>query len=188
MEIRWFGKNSFTLKEGKVRVVIDPNETLLPEVTEDDVVLVTKGSLENFKGKSYDWPGEYETKDVLVYALPTEYGENETRILSFEFGGIRICNLSTIPTPISDTMISELGNVDILIVPMTLKPKDAYGLIEEVDPKMVIVSMQGEPDTTLLADFLKIIEQPGLEAVDKIVIKNKSELDSEQIVYKIMSS
>jgi hypothetical protein len=47
--------------------------------------------------------------------------------------------------------------------------------------------MQGEADTTLLADFLKEVGQAGLAEEEKIVIKNKSELDTDNIAYKILT-
>jgi hypothetical protein len=189
MEIRWNGQNSFTIKEGKVRVVLDPNENSQKDLTLEDVVITTGSEkIKGFKGKVYDWPGEYETKGVLVYSLPTEYGENEQRVLSFELEGIRICNIGKLKKSITNDQIGELGNVDILIVPVTLKTKDIVDLVEEVDPKMVILSMVGEPETTLVADVLKEVGQEGLLEEEKIVIKTKADLDSENIVYKLLSA
>ena len=187
MEIRWYGKNSFVIKEGSVRVVIDPSEELVPSLNNDDLVITTQKNAEGIKSKVFDWPGEFETKGVLVSSLATRLGEDEQRVLSFEIEGIRICNLSSISEPISDNYIAEMGNVDILIVPMTLKVKHALELIEEIDPKLVSPSMQGEADTTLLADFLKEVGQAGLAEEEKIVIKNKSELDTDNIAYKILT-
>lgn len=188
MEIRWHGQNCFTIKEGKVRVVLDPNEQTVTELSTDDVVITTStDKIKGFKGKVYDWPGEYETKGVLVYSIATEFGENEQRVLSFEMEGIRICNLGKITKPITDAQIGELGNVDILILPMTLKAKDIVDLVEEIDPKMVFLSFIGEENTTMLPDFLKEVGQAGLEEVEKVVIKTKADLDSDQIAYKLLS-
>ena len=89
--------------------------------------------------------------------------------------------------PITNDQIGELGNVDILIVPLTLKTKDIVEMVEEIDPKMVILSMIGEPETTLVADVLKEVGQEGLAEEDKIVVKTKSDLDSDNIVYKLLS-
>lgn len=188
MEIRWNGQNSFIIKEGKVKVVLDPNENTQKDLVTDDVVITTgSDKIKGFKGKVYDWPGEYETKGVLVYSIPTEYGANEKRVLSFELEGIRICNLGQLKKPITNDQIGELGNVDILIVPLTLKTKDIVEMVEEIDPKMVILSMIGEPETTLVADVLKEVGQEGLAEEDRIVVKTKSDLDSDNIVYKLLS-
>lgn len=187
MEIRWFGKNAFTVKEGKVRVVIDPTSSLVAELNEEDVVLTTKGSVENFPGKVYDWPGEFETKDVLVHSIAVNLGQDEERVLSFELEGIRIANLAGITAELTNDQISELGNVDVLILPMTLKAKECVDMIEEIDPRMVVVSMQDSENANLLADFLKEVGQSGLEEEDKVVIKSRTSLDAENAVFKILS-
>lgn len=187
MEIRWHRKNSFTIKEGKLQVLIDPNETQQQALTEDDVVITTNFSISKSPARVFDWPGEFETKGVLIYSLATNFGSDETRILALEVEGIRICNLSEIRETLTDQQISELGNVDVLIIPLTLKTKDLVEMIEEIDPKMVIISMINEPETTLLADLLKEVGQSGLEEVDKVVIKQKSDIDSDQVVYKLLA-
>jgi hypothetical protein len=187
MEIRWYGKNAFAIKEGKLRVVIDPYENLAKELTEDDVVLTTKGSVENYSGKVYDWPGEFETKGVLVHSIAVSLGKDEERVLSFEVEGIRIANLSGIIEELSDDMISELGNVDILILPMTLKAKQCVEMVEEIDPRMVIVSMQDSENANLLGDFLKEVGQTELQEEDKVVIKSRNSLDGENATYKVLT-
>jgi hypothetical protein len=187
MEIRWFGKNSFVIKEGKLKVVIDPIDNLVSDLTTDDVVLTTKGTVESFSGKVYDWPGEFETKGVLVHSVAVSLGKDEERILSFELEGIRIANLAEISEELNEEQVSQLGNVDVLILPMTLKPKKCVEMIEEIDPRMVIVSMQDSENANLLADFLKEVGQTGLEEEEKVIIKSRSSLDSENAVYKMLS-
>jgi L-ascorbate metabolism protein UlaG (beta-lactamase superfamily) len=186
MEIRWYGKNCFTITEAKVNVVLNPTEGNSPEITDEDVVISTNGNLKGIKGKCFDWPGEYETKNVLVHSIAIQFGKDEARVISFEFEGIRICHLGQITEGLKSEIVGELGNVDILILPLTLKTKDAVKLIEEIDPKKVIISMIGEDETTPLPEILKEIGQSGLEALSKLVVKQRSDLDTENIEYVIL--
>lgn len=182
MEIKWFGNNCFFIKGSDASVLIDP----VKGAPKSDIVISTEDSYELPEADfSFDWPGEYEARGVLIHAIPEMDGDNEIRMISLEVDGVRIGVLGNTQTVEEDT-VAELGDIDILAVPVTMKPKDAIKLVEEIDPRMVIPSM-ADAEKADLPGFLKEAGQSGLEPSEKVKIKSKSDLDSESIVYVNLS-
>jgi len=187
MKIKWFGQNSFQVIGNEVSVAIDPQTAEI----ETDIVIQTEDA--EFKIEHEDlisWPGEYEMKDVIIHAAPVGVGKEEKKIVSFEVDGIRLCAMANVTETPATSLISELGDIDILFMPMTVKPKVALETIEEFDPRMVILSnfkAAEDDDLPLLGDFLKGIGQSGLEAEEKLEISSRASLDSENTVYKYLA-
>lgn len=180
MEIKWFGENSFLVDEKKVKVSIDPQD----ESVKADIIIKTEQSgIKDDKAFVVDWPGEYEAKDVIIHAAPIGVGEGETRIISFEVDGISMCAMPQLEESPDTSLISELGDIDVLFVPMTIKPKVALDAVEEFDPRLAILSMT-DSDGSNLAGFLKEVGQANLQPEESIEIKGKASLDSENTVYK----
>lgn len=184
MEIKWHGDNHFTIKGREAVVQIDPNDTK----NSGSVVITSQGDYSGEADFVFDWPGEYEARNVIIHTIPVGVGDDEVRVISLEIDGIRVGNLGKLSEDLDEKVVEELGDIDILMVPMTLKPKVAQSLIEEVDPRMVILSRFGSDDLPPIAPFLKEVGQSGLESSDKVVIKKKDDLDSESIVHAYMSS
>jgi len=187
MKIQWFGKNSFQINGKEVKVAIDP----LKEDSPADIVVLTEDSDLKFKHENLiSWPGEYEMKDVILHAAPIGVGKEEKKIVSFEVDSIRLCAMARVSETPDTKLISELGDIDILFMPMTIAPKIALETIEEFDPRLVILSdfrTNDDPEAPMLADFLKEIGQTGLAAEEKIEIKTRGSLDAESTVYKYLS-
>ncbi len=182
MEIKWFGNNCFSIKGADATVLIDPEKG----APKSDIVISSSDDLKLPEADfSFDWPGEYEARGVLIHVIPEMDGDKEVRMISLEVDGIRLGVVGNTPA-LDDKTIEEMGEIDILMVPVTMKPKDAIKLVEEIDPKMVIPSMSNASGADLLG-FLKEAGQSGLEATEKIKIKSKSDLDSESIVYANLS-
>jgi L-ascorbate metabolism protein UlaG (beta-lactamase superfamily) len=181
MDIKWLGKTSFHVNAKKVNVVTDPQD----DKVKADIVLKTEDSDVNSGEMTIDWPGEYESKDVLINAAPIGTGNDEQRIISFEVDGIRFCAVPQVEAAPGEKKIGELGDVDVVFMPMTVKPKIALEIIEEIDPRMVILSAM-DIDGSTMPEFLKEVGQTGLSPEDKVSISSKSSLDSENVVYKYM--
>ena len=187
MKIKWFGKNSFQINGTDVSLAIDP---ISPEIEAEIVVQTESSDLKIDKEDLISWPGEYEIKDVIVHAEPIGTGAEEKKIISFEVDGIRLCAMARISETPDTKLISKLGDIDILFMPMTIDPKIALETIEEFDPRLVILSdfrTNNDPEAPILADFLKEIGQTGLEAEDQIEVKSRSGLDAESTVYKYLN-
>jgi hypothetical protein len=195
MEIKWNGYNSFTIKGNKVKVVLDPTKDMTKELDSEDIVITSSDTRFGFDGSKtpnvFNWPGEFESKGILIQNIATKFGPDEHRIIRIEVEGIRICNLGALTEEVSEEVLSEIGNVDILFLPLTLKTKYAMELVEEIDPKLVVLSMYNfegsDEELPPVANILKEIGQTGLEAKDKLVIKSKSDLDTDNITYAYLT-
>jgi len=187
MKIKWFGQNSFQIIGKEVSVSIDPQKSDV----ETDIIIQTEGSELKFEHENLiSWPGEYEMKDVIIHAAPVGVGDEEKKIVSFEVDGIRLCAMADVTETPSTNLISELGDIDILFMPMTVKPKVALETIEEFDPRMVVLSnfkASENDELPILGDFLKEIGQSGLAAEEKLEISSRASLDSENTVYKYLA-
>jgi L-ascorbate metabolism protein UlaG (beta-lactamase superfamily) len=93
-------------------------------------------------------PGEYESSDLLVTGIRTfhdgEAGQQrgENIVFAVEIDGVHICHLGDLGHLLTEEQISELGPVDVLLVPVgggtTLTPAEAAEVVAQVGPKIVI--------------------------------------------------
>ena len=92
---------------------------------------------------------------------------------------------------LSEEVVADIGEIDVLMIPVTMKQKDAHQLIEDIDPRLVLLSNYNHEGAKAklppASEFLKAVGQSGLEAQDKLVVKSKSALDSENIEYAYLS-
>jgi L-ascorbate metabolism protein UlaG (beta-lactamase superfamily) len=70
----------------------------------------------------------------------TVRGEN--MVFSVEIDGVHICHLGDLGHLLTDEQLSELGPIDVLLVPVggetTLTPAEAAEVVAQVGPKIVI--------------------------------------------------
>ncbi len=175
MEINWHGQSSFTIKGSSATVAIDPQNDNIKA----NVVLFTKQDSESGikDAKILSWPGEYEVSNVSIEAIPSVPPQDKPiNIFTFAIDNIRICSLGTLSTDITEAMFERIGDIDILIVPVgskdVLNTKQAQTIVEEIDPRVVILSCyEGAP-----SEFLKAVGKTDLSPKDKFSVKLKSEL------------
>ena len=87
-------------------------------------------------------------KDMRVRSIQTNFGEagflsqNENSIFVFEVANMCIAHLSHTHHILSKNELTELGDIDVLMVPVdgmfTLSPEEVMDSIEKVKPKLVI--------------------------------------------------
>lgn len=65
--------------------------------------------------KTFKGAGEYEVAGISVIGVRTEEGV----VYVYEVDGLRICYLGNITKKLSDSKVSAVGDVDILLVPVT---------------------------------------------------------------------
>ncbi len=130
-------------------MVTDPydNETGLrfPRSLEADIVCVShaEGDANNLSAVGGDpfvvaMPGEYEVKDVFVYASQV----GETCVFRIESEGLHIAHLGSLNRELTDKELEQLGTIDILMIPVgggrVLSPKLASVVIAQIEPRVVI--------------------------------------------------
>ena len=164
MRIEWLGHSAFliTSKDGK-RVITDPYKAgsyggavgYKPINTQADVVTVSHqhddhndtsavlGTPEIIEGTGEKEIKGIRFKGVFSYhdtSKGKERGENTIYVI--ELDGLRICHLGDLGEELSEKQIGEIGDVDILLVPVggfyTIDAKTASSIVDTLKPKVVI--------------------------------------------------
>ncbi len=115
MDIQLIGKGLFKLK-GKTASIITDFSSFKVEVEKQVKMEISE-------------PGEYEVGGISILGM--QFGENI--IFVFEIDGLRIAYLGEFKKDLTDTQISELGNIDILII-----FEGREKIIGQIDPYFVI--------------------------------------------------
>jgi len=115
MDIQLIGKGLFKLK-GKTASIITDFSSFKVEVEKQVKMEISE-------------PGEYEVGGISVLGM--QFGENI--IFVFEIDGLRIAYLGEFKKDLTDTQISELGNIDILVI-----FEGREKIIGQIDPYFVI--------------------------------------------------
>ena len=116
-------------------------------------------------------PGEYEKSGIFVEGI----SDRNNTIYLIKAEEINVCYLGTISCDLAEDKTKEIGDIDILFVPLGQKEsqeiKKATDLVSKIDPKIVIPILF---DDQRLTDFKK---SEGItdDVLDVLKIK-KSEL------------
>ena len=192
MEITWHNNSCFTIKNKDTTLVINPDSKA--GKLKGDFVLSSLGAKEALSvvdgaTKIFDWPGEYEIKDVPIVGFPAwtkskakeEEGDKgeKTIVFRFQVDGIKICHLGVLGHTLTSDMLKEIGDVDVLMVKVgkssNLEAKKASEIIEGIEPR-IIIPMGGED----MEVALKGIWADKVENMDKFVIKSKADLPEDK--------
>jgi len=148
--------------------------------------------------KIIDGPGEYEIAGVSIIGSRTyhdskkgvERGKNTIYVI--EMDDLRLVHLGDLGHRLSEDMLEELGEVDVLMIPVggvyTIGPGEAGEIVRDIEPAITIpmhYKTPGlNPDTfgelSSVDEFLKETGLP-VERIEKLSIK-KSELGEEMKV------
>jgi L-ascorbate metabolism protein UlaG (beta-lactamase superfamily) len=154
VEITWLGRNCFRLRGREGVVVTDPcppaSGYRIGKLTADIVTL----SNHDDPGYSYtqgvnsnpfvlDAPGEYEVGGILVTGVATRRAEEARNVVFVcELDGIRIAHLGLISSVPATTILEEMDDVDVLLIPAgggnALSAAAAADLMTTVDPRVAI--------------------------------------------------
>jgi len=184
MKIQFHGDTTFSLQGKKANVIIDgsldnkadayffstPKEGR--KAPEDSII--------------FDWPGEFEVKGVSISSLPCK--ESDNQVFYFEMDGIKICHLGKLHEALTEEMVQEVSETDILLIPLneseTLSAKKAHEIIEEIEPRVVIPMDFEDAD---LAAFKKEMSIQEIEPQDKLDVKSRSDLPEDRTDYYILN-
>jgi L-ascorbate metabolism protein UlaG (beta-lactamase superfamily) len=206
VEITWLGHACFRIKGSQAIVITDPFPPDLGYSLGNqsaNVVTVSHDHpshsyVQGIKGEPrvVRRPGEYEIAGVLILGLSTYHDsvKGQTRgkntIYLMEIDGVAVCHLGDIGHILGDDAIEEMGNVDILLLPVggasTIGPSMAAEIIRKVEPKVVIPMHYKTPsikrDLEPVENFLKEMGAAAVEPRSKLNI-SKSNLPISTQVY-----
>lgn len=159
MDISYLGHACFNIKSKQTKVLVDPFDPKMVgiplPIQEVDVVLVSHthpdhSCIERARGyrKVISFPGEYEVGGISIFGYSTfhdkrsgeERGKNTIYLLEVE--GIKVLHLGDLGHIISDKLVEEIGEVNVLIVPVggkySLGPKEAVEMVKLLEPQIVV--------------------------------------------------
>lgn len=150
MDITFLGRTGVKISGRSAQILIDPVDLPHEIKTKDEIILLTDSAYRPKVSGGHiviDGPGEYEVKGALVVGLParllrTEDETAEGAVYRAEIDGFKIAVIGNLKGKLSDEQVGELGEVDVLVVPVggegTLKPSEAAETISQLEPKYVL--------------------------------------------------
>lgn len=210
MEIIYLGHSSFKLKGRSASVICDPFDSVMVglKFTSNDADIVTvshehadHNQTESVKGikKIINGPGEYEIMGISILGFASyhdnkkgeERGKNT--IYVYEIDGMRIAHLGDLGHGLSEGLVEDLGDIDILLIPVggeyTIDAEEATAIVREIEPSIVIpmhFAVPGLNSTNFakLASVDGFLKEVGLnvERLPKLTIKKEEIIEEEQKV------
>lgn len=198
MDIIWHGHSCFTIKGKDATIVTDPFEglgTKLPSLKADIVSLSGEGEVAKVDGnpKVLDWSGEFEVSNVAIESI-CPLGEN-LNIFIFALDGIKICHLSTLSHELPEELIDQIGEVDVLMIPVggseVLDGKTAQKVVEAIEPRVVIPMLFAATETKMniggASEFLKAMGKTAVEPMDKFTLGSRSSLPEDRMEFVLLN-
>ena len=158
MEINWLGHSCFRIKGAHTTVITDPYSpnsgyslgkqtariiTVSHQDPEHSYVSSIGGEPMQVKG-----PGEYEVGGVMIIGLATfhdsEKGKTKGKntVYLIEIDDVTVCHLGDLGHTLTAEQAEELGNIDVLMVPVggvsTINASAAAEVVRQLEPKIVL--------------------------------------------------
>ena len=210
MDITWLGLSCFRIRGSQAVIITDPfppglGYTLGKQTA--DIVTVSH----QHPSHSYDQginsehrlvkgPGEYEISGVLILGISTYHDsvKGQTRgkntIYLMEIDGVNVLHLGDLGHALNDQQAEEIGNVDVLLLPVggvnTINAAMAAEVIRKLEPKMVVPmhykTEKGSPDLEPVENFLKEMGKTLVEPRPKLTVsRNSLPLTTEVVVLTV---
>ncbi len=192
MVITYHGGQCFKVSFGDTTLAFDPiskKSSLSPAKFGSDIAFISmhhpdfNGSEQVSHGNKQpfviDGPGEYEVGDVTArgYGIKTIYDKKErfVTIYQVQLEGINMIFLGALSDPeIDSKILSELGDIDILFLPIgggdVMEVPQASKLAVKLEAKCVIPMHY---DKNALSAFVKEEGESDIKPIDKLTIKKK---------------
>lgn len=187
MDITWYGQACFRLRDRSVTVVADPYDKSinlkLPRLTADIVTVSHQHGDHNFvegvKGEPFviSSPGEYEIKGLFVTGVAmwhdskngAERGRNTIHL--YDFADATVCHLGDLGHVPTQAQVEEMGNVDVLLVPVggtyTIDAGKAAEVISLIEPSIVVPMHYALPGLANSLDPLEVfLKEMGIKEPD----------------------
>jgi L-ascorbate metabolism protein UlaG (beta-lactamase superfamily) len=158
MEITWLGHSCFKIRGRQTTIITDPYSPdlgySLGKLNASIVTVSHQHPGHSFTAgvggdpRAITGPGEYEISNVLVIGVATFHDEDRGKIRGgntaylIEIDEISICHLGDLGHVLTDEQVEELGNVDVLLVPVggvsTIDSPVAAEIVRQLEPKAVV--------------------------------------------------
>ena len=187
MDITWFGHSCFRMKGKEAVVVTDPCDSglgySLNKLTANIVTISHQHSGHNSlsavgnKPRVISTPGEYEVAGVFVIGIGTfhdaEQGisKGKNTIYLIEIDEMRVCHLGDLGHVLSPQQAEELGNVEVLLLPVgglsTIDAKAALETVRTLNPNIVIPMHYHTDLTPHLDPIDRFLNEMGMKEINR---------------------
>ena len=158
MDINWLGHSCFRIKGSQATIITDPYSPSLGYSLGKPAARIITVSHQH-PGHSYvqgisgqprvvAGPGEYEIASVLIIGIATfhdrERGERrgENTVYVMEMDDVSVCHLGDLGHTLTAGQVEEIGNVDVLLLPVggvsTINAAMAAEVVRQLEPKVVV--------------------------------------------------
>ncbi len=187
MDISWLGHSCFRIKGRQATVITDPYPPDLGYSLGKPAVRIVTISHQH-PGHSYvqgiggeprlvTGPGEYEIGGVLITGIATfhdgEGGKKRGRntVYLIEVDEVSVCDLGDLRHVLTTEQVEEIGNVDVLLLPVggvsTINAPTAAEVVRQLEPKVVIPMHYKTPALNReLEPVERFLKEIGVKEVD----------------------
>ncbi len=187
MEITWLGHSCFRIRGSRTTIITDPYPPDLGYSLGKPTARIVTVSHQH-SGHSYvqgvggeprlvTSPGEYEIGSVLIMGIATfqdrEKGKKRGKntVYLIEADEISVCHLGDLGHVLTTEQVEELGNVDVLLLPVggvsTINASMAVEVVRQLEPRVVIpMHYKTEALTRELEPVERFLKEMGVEQVD----------------------
>lgn len=202
MDITFVGHSCFLIKGKECSLVIDPYDPSyvgynLPKLSAD-VVLITHRHPDHDNSSAVantrviiDGPGEYEVSGVTILGYKSYHDAKEgiergtNTVYLIDIDGINILHLGDLGHTLSDDILSDLPDIDVLLIPVggkyTIDGGEAAKVISSIEPSFVVPMHYATPDLKFEKDLEPLeefLEEMGVEnghkGQDKLSLGSKT--------------
>jgi L-ascorbate metabolism protein UlaG (beta-lactamase superfamily) len=198
MHIVWHGHSMFKIMSKEATIVTDPYDSKMVGLTSPrpkaDIVLVSHqhedhNNVSIVKGeyKLISGPGEYEVKGVHIRGIETYHDDKKgaerglNTVYVFTTEEMNLAHLGDLGQPLDDEQIEEIGEVDVLMIPVggvyTIDHRQAEEVVNQIEPRLVIPMHYKIPKLKIKLDpvdkFLADMGASKVEPLPKLSLKKK---------------
>jgi len=186
MELSWLGHSCFRIRGSHAIIITDPYPPSLGYSLGKPTARVVTVSHQH-PGHSYvqgigggprrlTGPGEYEISGVLIMGIATFHDREKGRkrgkntVYLMEVDEISVCHLGDLGHVLTAEQVEELGDVDVLLLPVggvsTINAPMAAEVVRQLEPKVVVpMHYKTEALSWELEPVERFLKEIGVEPV-----------------------
>jgi L-ascorbate metabolism protein UlaG (beta-lactamase superfamily) len=187
-DVQYLGHSCFRLRGREGVVICDPYDRSVGDIGKPTAHIVTVShehpdhnnatAVRPAREKLFviNGPGEYEVSGVLISGVRTAHDKHKGADLGFNtvyvihLDDVVFCHLGDLGHELSQAQLEEIGNVDVLFVPVgggeTIGPAEAVAVISQIEPRLVIPMHYAASQISFdhdLAQVEKFLHEMGLK-------------------------
>ncbi|NTV62939.1 MAG: MBL fold metallo-hydrolase [Oscillochloris sp.] len=135
-----------------------------------------------------DGPGEYEVSGVLITGVRTAHDTHKgsergfNTVFVIHLDDVVFCHLGDLGHELTQAQLEEIGNVDVLFVPVgggeTIGPAEANNVIGQIEPKIVVPMHYAAAQLSFEYDLIPLEKFTHERGIKEIVPEEKLSVTS----------